>query len=549
MERMSKMPSSCGEAKEEKSFESTCKHENQEARQENELKSAKAEMGELKEENERLKMMLQQIEKDYQSLQLRFFDIFKQETPNNFTESSTPSHDETEEPELVSLCLGRSPTESKKEEKASNPIKISTKDEEWKASLSLGWDSNKFQLSTEIVSNPSPETSLEETKQAEAGETWPPSKTLKTMRNGDDEVSQQTHVKRARVSVRARCDTPTLNDGCQWRKYGQKIAKGNPCPRAYYRCTVAPDCPVRKQVQRCAEDTSILITTYEGNHNHPLPVTATAMASTTSAAASMLLSSSSMSKPGLGSTASIAAAPVPNGLHFNPLDNSREKQFYLPNSSSPLFPTVTLDLTTSPPSSSTPFNRLSSSFASNPRFPSTSLSFSPSQSNILPTAWGNGYPSFNSVPYNKTHTGGSLNMGKQSQEQQLSYQSYLEKYHQASSQETLTDSLAKAIASDASFRSVIAATISSMVGGRPTPSSNQGGGERLGQNMKWGEPIQAVSTDSLNQNGKACASSFFNRLASSPSQTSGLMLLQPLLPLSISKSTPTSTSAIGDQIN
>ncbi|KAM3761666.1 hypothetical protein ACB098_01G285600 [Castanea mollissima] len=574
---MSKMPSSCGEAKEEKSFESTCKHENQEARQEsrreillemgslnqsspqymasgnvkkeNELESAKAEMGEVKEENERLKIMLQQIEKDYQSLQLRFFDIFKQETPNNFTESSTPSHDETEEPELVSLCLGRSPTESKKEEKASNPIKISTKDEEWKASLSLGWDSNKFQLSTEIVSNPSPETSLEETKQAEAGETWPPSKTLKTMRNGDDEVSQQTHVKRARVSVRARCDTPTLNDGCQWRKYGQKIAKGNPCPRAYYRCTVAPDCPVRKQVQRCAEDTSILITTYEGNHNHPLPVTATAMASTTSAAASMLLSSSSMSKPGLGSTASIAAAPVPNGLHFNPLDNSREKQFYLPNSSSPLFPTVTLDLTTSPPSSSTPFNRLSSSFASNPRFPSTSLSFSSSQSNILPTAWGNGYPSFNSVPYNKTHTGGSLNMGKQSQEQQLSYQSYLEKYHQASSQETLTDSLAKAIASDASFRSMIAATISSMVGGRPTPSSNQGGGERLGQNMKWGEPIQAVSTDSLTQNGKACASSYFNRLASSPSQTSGLMLLQPPLPLSISKSTPTSTSAIGDQIN
>ncbi|CAL1357321.1 unnamed protein product [Linum trigynum] len=447
------------------------------------IRSAKAEMGNVKEENERLKQQLSKIAKDYHSLHAHFLQIVDQ---RNKRPISAPAEEEESDELVFSLSLGRSADKKegilgKRDSSSSKEGGVVVVEE----GLSLGsmeyYSANPPEINDDTKIRPP--SSISEGKEEEevvAADAWPPSKVLKTMRSGsssdekqqreeEEELQLQPQLKKARVSIRARVDTPTMSDGCQWRKYGQKIAKGNPCPRAYYRCTVSPTCPVRKQVQRCVDDMTILITTYEGTHNHPLPLSATAMASTTSAAASMLQSCSSSSNP--NSSISNPSTTTTRPLH----------QFYFPNSSISTcnsHPTITLDLTTTSALTNNnnnhhhlfAFNNNRSSPSSSnlaPRYSSSStLDFSNSSSVVLPCNTSNmmlGYYSSSSSTF------GNL-LGKQPPQptpppQHLHQGHYQPNGTQVGADDHMTIAAAtKVIASNPSFRSALAAAITSFVG-------------------------------------------------------------------------------------
>uniref|UniRef100_A0A2P2KBC4 WRKY transcription factor 26 n=1 Tax=Rhizophora mucronata TaxID=61149 RepID=A0A2P2KBC4_RHIMU len=82
--------------------------------------------------------------------------------------------------------------------------------------------------------------------------------------------SSQRTVTEPRIIVQTNSEVDLLDDGYRWRKYGQKVVKGNPYPRSYYKCTTF-GCNVRKHVERAAADSKAVITTYEGKHNHDVP--------------------------------------------------------------------------------------------------------------------------------------------------------------------------------------------------------------------------------------------------------------------------------------
>ncbi|KAM7525248.1 hypothetical protein LguiA_015150 [Lonicera macranthoides] len=412
-------------------------------RSKNKLAQLQIELEKMNTENMRLRGMLAQVTNNYSSLQMQMVTIMQQQ--QNSATDGTQQHKIIEgklgdKKDQVRQFIDLGPSRAPETDEASNNTTSEERTQSGSPINAAQLVNNRY--TNETIGSEKEKASLRDDKriareESPESESWAPNKVPKLVAAKAVDQATEATMRKARVSVRARSEAPMITDGCQWRKYGQKMAKGNPCPRAYYRCTMAVGCPVRKQVQRCAEDRTILITTYEGTHNHPLPPAAMAMASTTSAAANMLLSGSMSSADGIMNHNFLARAIFPSNSSMATI------------SASAPFPTVTLDLTHSP--NPLQMQRAQSQSQSHFQVPSQ-----------LPQVFGQ--------PLHNQSQFSGLQLSQNMDSSQLAHQGQPSQ-PQSSFADTLSAATA-AITADPNFTAALAAAISSIMGGSQTNNNN-----------------------------------------------------------------------------
>ena len=202
--------------------------------QDEKLEATKAEMGEVREENERLKTLLSHIVRDYQSLQMHFHDAVKVKqqaaAADKMIPTAVPLPAEADVPlpnaaaadDLVSLSLGSGCYSRRKgapHERTASSSSGTETDQDDQLSLGLssrrstdGDDRQASRPSAAPLLNLSSDSSADdaaEPSQKLPAAGCPPTSKARKSPGAEDEVIQQ-QAKKARVSVRVKCDTPTV---------------------------------------------------------------------------------------------------------------------------------------------------------------------------------------------------------------------------------------------------------------------------------------------------------------------------------------------------
>jgi hypothetical protein len=411
----------------------------------NETAVAQAELDRLNKENERLRETLSEMTSNYNNLHMHLMTLIRQRKEEQADEKSVSRVKSEEKDNANNKNDNKNNNNSIKPRRFMDLGLAGTAETDEPSSSSDGRNSGERSRSTVNATEAASTTggTGREESPGQASQVWGPNKVQRMNNAKNVDQATEATIRKARVSVRARSEAPMITDGCQWRKYGQKMAKGNPCPRAYYRCTMAAACPVRKQVQRCAEDRTILITTYEGTHNHPLPPAAMAMASTTSSAARMLLSGSMPSSDGIMNSNYLARTLLPCSSTMATI------------SASAPFPTVTLDLTQTP-NNPLELQRQNNQFQL--PFGNPNQNFAASSAALLPQI-------FSQTLYNQSKFSG-LQLS-----QNMENGTTLNNQGQPN---TLADTVT-ALTTDPNFAAVLAAAISNIIGGSSQKNNNNGG--------------------------------------------------------------------------